>query len=95
MTDTVLHEDDGSRGAFFIVRDGVRVAEMTYGHMEDQRVVVDHTLVDPALRGQGVARVLLDAAVAWARKSGVRIVPACSYVAVVFSRDSTFADVQA
>jgi predicted GNAT family acetyltransferase len=93
MSDAVKHDEDGRRGVFFIERDGRRVAEMTYQREGVERAIFDHTEVDPALRGQGVARTLFDAAVAWARGNGIRIVPVCSYVRAQFARNASLADV--
>lgn len=94
MSDTTQHEERDGRGVFFIERDGARVGEMTYRRLGDTRILIDHTEVDPALRGKGVARALLDAAVGWARQHGVKISATCSYVLVQFQRDSSLSDVR-
>lgn len=89
------HTEKGQRGAFFIEEDGVRIAEMTYRRLGASHILIDHTEVAMHLRGQGVARVLLDAAVAWARQTHTRIGATCSYVLAQFARDSSLHDVQA
>jgi predicted GNAT family acetyltransferase len=75
-----------TEGDFFIERDGKRIAELTY-HRVGSDIVVTHTWVEPSLRGQGDARRLVDAAVAWARAEKFKIVPACSYVRAVMRND--------
>lgn len=95
MTDVVQHDEKSGRGEFFIERNGVRVAEMTYRRVDPATVLVDHTEVDVSLRGGGVARRLLDAAVSWARKNGIRIDATCSYVVAQFARDKSLSDVDA
>src|SRR5262245_58115711 len=95
MADVVQHREQGGRGEFFIERDGERVAEMTYRRLSETTILVDHTEVDVSLRGGGVARKLLDAMVAWARQSGIKIDATCSYVVVQFARDKSLADVKA
>lgn len=94
MEDQVLHHAGAAGGAFYIARDGSRIAEMTYRSLGGGRVLVDHTHVDPSLRGRGVARQLLDALVAWARTSGTRVSASCSYVVVQFARDPSLKDIQ-
>jgi len=91
--DPIQHQSDGRRGAFFIERDGRRVAELTYS-LGDGAAIVDHTWVDPALRGGDFARRLVDAVVQWARAGKTRLVPTCSYVRVVLARTSEYADVR-
>ncbi|WP_439520907.1 GNAT family N-acetyltransferase [Hydrogenophaga sp.] len=95
MTHPIQHQESASRGAFVILRDGRRIAEMTYTRTNPSLVVVDHTFVDPSLRGQGVARQLQDAMVAWARENDTKVVPVCSYVQVQFDRDPSIRDVLA
>lgn len=96
MDHQIRHEDRADSGVFYIEAAGSgRVAEMTYRRLGEARILIDHTEVDPGLRGQGVARRLLDAAVAWARASGIRVSASCSYVVVQFARDPSLKDVQA
>ncbi|WP_066269766.1 GNAT family N-acetyltransferase [Hydrogenophaga palleronii] len=92
---TIEHQESGARGAFQIFRDGKRLGEMTYSRTNPTLVVVDHTFVDPSLRGQGIAQHLQDALVAWARESGNKVVPVCSYVKLQFQRDASIRDVLA
>ena len=47
--ETIAHEHSGHRGAFVWMRDGKRLAEMTYT-VAGTRVIIDHTDVDEALR---------------------------------------------
>jgi predicted GNAT family acetyltransferase len=95
MADVVEHREQGNRGEFFIERGGARVAEMTYQRLSAFLILVDHTHVDVSLRGGGVARQLLDAAVTWARQNGVKIDATCSYVVAQFARDKSLRDVNA
>jgi predicted GNAT family acetyltransferase len=92
--DSLTHTEEGHHGVFALEREGRRVAEMTYRRLGPSRVLVDHTHVDSSLRGQGVARQLLDAAVAWARRTNTKISATCSYVVVQFARDDSLRDVR-
>jgi predicted GNAT family acetyltransferase len=93
MTDEIRHEEAGGRGAFFIERDGKRVAEQVYKRLDEHRVVIVHTEVDVSLRGLGVARRLLDALVALARTTGTRVSATCVYAKGQFEQDATIRDV--
>ena len=93
MERLITHEDTGHRGAFFVEQDGKRVAELTYARASDSLIIIDHTEVEPGLRGQGLARTLLTAAVNWARASHIRIKPVCSYAVAQFARDQSIRDV--
>ncbi len=91
----IQHQETQRGSEFFIERDGRHIAEITYQYQDEATIVADHTWVDNSLRGQGVARQLLDVLVAFAREKQLKIVPTCSYVDVMFQREAEFADVVA
>ena len=90
---TIQYQESKYGGVFFQEQEGQRVAEITYRWRDTQTIVADHTWVDGSLRGQGVAKQMLDALVTFAREKQLKIVPQCSYVDVMFRRDTSFADV--
>jgi predicted GNAT family acetyltransferase len=71
-------------GRFFARVDG-DVAELVY---ELRTGVLDvlHTYTPPALRGRDLAARLTDAAFAYARAEGLKIVPSCSYTRTYLAR---------
>ncbi len=74
---------DGEVAGFadYIDRDGVRM--------------FPHTVTSPQHRGQGVAGEVVRAALDEARADGVKVVPACSYVADYIDRHPEYADLVA
>ena len=88
----IQHERAGHRGAFFLERDGERLAQMTYT-VAGTRVIIDHTDVDDRLRGTGMGRKLVDAAVQWARKENAHLMPLCPYAKSVFDKTPEYSDV--
>ncbi len=87
----VQHEE----GRFYIARGDRTLAELIYAMDDGGRAVLEHTEVSDELRGQGVARRLVEAAVAWARESGTRLVPVCPFASAIFRRDTSLRDVLA
>lgn len=85
-------EEDG-RGTFFVAKQGIRLAQMTYSRASDNLVILDHTEVDDRLRGLGVGRKLLDALVGWARETGTKLIVTCPYAKAQFERDPSIRDV--
>lgn len=92
----ISHAEHGHRGAFYIERDGIRVAEMTYSRGSPTLVIIDHTEVSATLAGQGIGRLLLDHAVAWARETHTKLLATCPFASVQFAKDrARYADVLA
>lgn len=84
----VRHDEAASR---FVAEVEGLVAHADY-ELDGCRMVFTHTFVPAELRGRGLAEHLVRAALAHARARGLRIVPACSYVAAFVARHSEFAD---
>ncbi|MFC4410514.1 GNAT family N-acetyltransferase [Chungangia koreensis] len=80
--------------AYVHEQDGKNLAEITWVRKGDV-MVMDHTFVDPSLRGQGVAKKLLDQAADYARDNGLKMQALCSYVVSAFNQSSSYDDVKA
>ena len=85
--------DNEHKGEFFVEQEGERLAEMTYSWAGTDKFIIDHTDVSDTLRGQGVGRYLLDAAVQFARDRQVKIIPLCPFAKSVFQKDANIQDV--
>jgi hypothetical protein len=92
---TVSQEDDGKRGGFVAERAGRTLGEMDYSRPQPDLMIIEHTAVAAEARGMGVGRLLVDAAVAWARREHARIMPLCPYARSVFAKDASIRDVLA
>ena len=57
---------------------------------QGSEIIFTHTFTPPALRGRGIAERLVRAALEYARTEKLRVVPACSYVAVFIERHAEF-----
>lgn len=78
-------EEDDAKGVMFVESDGERIAKLDWTKEEDSVIDVHHTFTDPSLRGQGVARYLVDNIVKMARDKDLRIRATCPYVTKVMN----------
>jgi len=62
------------------------IAEINYAPYGEDKVIANHTFVDPSLRGHGIAEKLLDRLVEEMKEQDKKIVPHCSYVVSMFRR---------
>ena len=69
------------------------LAVVTFAKHSEGVVTIDHTIVDPSLRGQGVAGKLMEAAVAYFRSNNIKAKPSCSYAVKWFEEHPECADV--
>lgn len=88
------YRDKGNQqGAFEYELNGERVAEITWVE-RDGVMQMDHTYVSDVLRGQGVAKKLLDASANYARKNNLKMSAICSYVVSAFQKSDDYNDIQ-
>lgn len=87
-------ELEGEEFAFRNMKDGEVLAEISWTMLGDI-MAVEHTFVSPELRGQGVAKKLLDRAAVYAREHNYKMEPICSYVVTAFERYDEYEDVKA
>lgn len=89
----IKHKSEGNKGKFFIEKEGIIIAEMTYVWAGETRIIIDHTEVDESLKGQGVGKKLVTEAVYFAREKGIKIMPLCPFAQAVFDKEKDFKDV--
>lgn len=89
----IQRDEHGKKGAFYIEEDGEWIAEMTYVRIGDNEITIDHTEVDPKLRGEGIAKDLLAEAVKFARENRLKIKATCPYAKIALYENADFKDV--
>lgn len=85
-------EDGGSKGRYVYRADGAE-AEMTFSKAGEHMIIIDHTEVPDAFRGQGIGARLVARAVDDARAAGKKIIPLCPFANAQFRRHPEWADV--
>ena len=80
--------------AFVYEKDGQTLGEITWTLLGDV-MLMDHTFVSPPLRGQEVAKKLLDRSAEFAREKGYKMEAVCSYVLSAFNNSNEYDDLKA
>ena len=92
----IQHQHHLTNGEFFLKNEQQqKLAVMTYVMVNDSTMLIEHTIVDESLGGQGIGRKLVDAGVQFARSKGYKIIPQCPYANSVFNKTPEYADVWA
>ena len=55
------------------------IAEITYENMQNGTYNINHTFVDESLRGQGIAKKLVEMAIEEIKKKNGKVTATCSY----------------
>lgn len=88
------HDQTETKGAYIYRPDPAgAAAKLTYSRAGTSMIIIDHTEVPDAFRGQNVDLALVQHAVAEARRNGWKVVPLCPFAAAQFRRHPDWADV--
>jgi uncharacterized protein len=91
----IQNKYDGVKGMFYIENDGEIQARMVYHMKAPGDMVIEHTEVDEALRGQNIGYQLVHAAVEHAREHNIHITVWCPFAKKVFDKKADWHDVLA
>jgi predicted GNAT family acetyltransferase len=91
MSDALPVVHDKPEHQFYLLVDGHR-AYLAYMDLGDRTLDIYRTFVPDALRGQGIAARLTEAALLYAEEQGYRVIPSCSYVDIYMQRRRQRAD---
>jgi len=93
MNEIVNVNYNDKNGSFTILSEGKKIALMTFTFAGVQKIIIDHTEVDPALHGKGLAKKMMEKAIAVAREKNWKIVPACSFAKKFLDTNPQYKDV--
>ncbi len=74
-------DDDKEAGAIF------------YTSADETKMILHHTEVNDAYRGQGIGKIILMKIVEFARENNIKIIPRCPYAKSVFDKTESIRDV--
>ena len=93
MNNEVQLRINDNKGAFYIEVEGKQEAMMTIVYAGEDKIIIDHTEVNPGNEGKGFGKKMVLKAVEFAREKGIKIVPLCPFAKSVFDKTSEFRDV--
>ena len=93
MSEITIKRDDSPTGGCYYTTIKGDEAEMTYSRAGRNRIIIDHTGVPDSMRGMGVGRKLVEAAVMDARKENFKIIPLCPFAKATLEKTAEWHDV--
>ncbi|HPW98467.1 MAG TPA: GNAT family N-acetyltransferase [Flavobacterium sp.] len=77
-------------GIFYIEVDGKTEAKMTFVFAGDEKIIIDHTEVNPGNNGKGYGKMMVQKAVEFALEKNIKIIPLCPFAKSVFDKTPDF-----
>ena len=93
MGELIGLELNGSKGYFYVSVDGKQEGKMTFVFAGNDKIIIDHTEVNPGNNGKGFGKKMVNKAVEFAREKNIKIIPLCPFAKSVFDKTPEFSDV--
>jgi predicted GNAT family acetyltransferase len=86
---------DDTKGRFSAMDEGKQAGAIFYTSAGETKMILDHTEVNDAYRGQSISKKILMYIVEFARENNIKIIPLCPYAKSVFDKTESIRDVLA
>lgn len=93
MERTFNHSENQAKGLFELIEEDCCIARMTYSRMDANNIIVDHTIVDPKVKGRGIDRAIVAELVEWARQNNQKVLPLCPFAKAVLDKNPDWQDI--
>ena len=93
MNDEVQLKINDKNGAFYIEVNEKQESLMTFVFAGEDKIIIDHTEVNPGNEGKGIGKKMVTKAVEFAREKSIKIIPLCPFAKSVFDKTPEFRDV--
>ena len=87
----VKHDKDSER---FVAEVEGHEAYLSYNIFND-KINLSSTFTPPELRGKGIARIVVEYALKYAKENNLKVIPTCSYVQAFVERNNNYKDLLA
>ncbi len=93
MEELIGLELNGSKGYFYVSVDGKQEGKMTFVFAGNDKIIIDHTEVNPGNNGKGFGKKMVIKVIEFAREKNITIIPLCPFAKSVFDKNPEFRDV--
>jgi hypothetical protein len=93
MEELIGLELNGSKGYFYVSVDGKQEGKMTFVFAGNDKIIIDHTEVNPGNNGKGFGKKMVVKVIEFAREKNIKIIPLCPFAKSVFDKNPEFRDV--
>jgi predicted GNAT family acetyltransferase len=87
----IQHKEGENGGKFFMENEGTRIATIAYTRQANI-ITIEHTEVDPSLRGKNIGYQLVQRTAEFARENGLKVSPICPFAMKQFQKNKEWQD---
>lgn len=85
--------NEGNKGRFAALDESKQAGAIFYTLAGESKMILNHTEVDNAYRGQSIGKRILTYIVEFARENNIKIIPLCPFAKSVFDKTESMRDV--
>jgi predicted GNAT family acetyltransferase len=93
MNEIIGLELNDKNGYFYVSVNGKSEAKLTFVFAGSDKIIIDHTEVNPGNNGKGFGRKMVVKVVEFAREKNITIIPLCPFAKSVFDKTPELRDV--
>lgn len=93
MEELIGLEINDSKGFFYVSINGKSEAKLTFVFAGNDKIIIDHTEVNPGNNGKGFGKKMVVKMIEFAREKNITIIPLCPFAKSVFDKNPEFRDV--
>jgi uncharacterized protein len=88
----IKRNQTGNKGMFYAEQDGALFGQLSYSMPSPDKMILEHTEVNNAMRGKGAGRRLVEHAIAYARANNFKIIPLCPFAKTIIGKRPEWQD---
>lgn len=89
----IKRQEQGHRGYFQAIIDGQEAGRLNWVMAGKDKMILDHTETFEGFQGKGVGNQLVEEAIHYARKQGLKVIPLCPFAKSVIRDKKELQDV--
>ncbi len=93
MDETIGLELNDKNGYFYVSINGKSEAKLTFVFAGNDKIIIDHTEVNPGNNGKGLGKKMVVKVIEFAREKNITIIPLCPFAKSIFDKNPEFRDV--
>lgn len=93
MERTFQFSEENAKGLIELFEGSEYIARMTYSRLDSNNVIIDHSAVDPKVKGTGAGTAIVERMVQWAREKEQKVLPLCPFAKAALAKRDDWHDV--